>query len=106
MELALTVFACFCFMIFGALIGNVASARLIGSIVAPLLEELRYVFKHVASHDLQVYHGINESDWMATRPHDIRGGMSSEAPMDMAAEAERLAREFERMNGDLPPTAE
>ena len=104
METFLTVISCFCFMVFGAIIGAVANRNINRSIIAPLLVELRYAFKHVSAHDLQVYHGINESDWLSTRPHEPSEGR--ESSIDLAAEAERLAQEFERMNGDLPPTAE
>ena len=102
MELAVTVIACFAFMVVGAVIGTIANAQLSRAVISPLLENLKYAFKHVSAHDLQVYHGINESDWLSSRPHEA----PDKQPMDMAAEAERLAREFERMNGDLPPTAE
>jgi hypothetical protein len=107
MELLFTVIACFCFMLVGALIGHLGSRHLSKDIIKPLLDELHYSFKHVSARDLQVYHGVNESDWLSTRPHD--GGRvwdKDEMPTDLAAEAERLAQEFERLNGDLPPTAE
>lgn len=104
METVLTVISCFCFMICGAVIGAIANRNISKSIIGPLLAEIRYAFKHVSAHDLQVYHGINESDWLSSRPHEP--SERRESAVDLAAEAERLAQEFERMNGDLPPSAE
>jgi hypothetical protein len=107
MELLFTVVACFCFMLVGAIIGHLANRHIVKDMMKPLLDELHYAFKHVSARDLQVYHGINESDWLSTRPHsDGRNWEKDEMPTDLAAEAERLAQEFERLNGDLPPTAE
>jgi hypothetical protein len=107
METVLIVFACFCFMAFGAIIGNISNRHVAKTIISPLLSELRYAFRHVSAHDLQVYHGVNESDWLSTRPHEDPDRKGGEVyGTDLAAEAERLAQEFERLNGDLPPTAE
>ena len=103
-ELVFCVIACFAFMLVGAWIGIRAQERA----TAPLLEQLHYMFKHVSSHDLQVYHGVQETDWMANRPYDkptaaTPVGRTSE---DIMLDAENLAREFERANGDLAPSAE
>ena len=103
MEMFLTILACFCFMLVGAVLGHLSNRQISKDIISPLLSERHYVFRHMASHDLQVYHGIKESDWLSERPHEAQ---ERRPRTDLAAEAERLAQEFERLNGDLPPTAE
>jgi hypothetical protein len=55
--------------------------------------------KHVAAHDLQVYHGISEVDRNQARPFETSKSI-------MGLDPEALAMELERMNGDLPPSAE
>lgn len=91
-------------MLVGAWIGIRAQERA----TAPLLDQLQYMFKHVSSHDLQVYHGVQETDWMANRPYDRPTAVTPNARTaeDLMLDAEDLAREFERANGDLSPTAE
>ena len=97
METAFTVLACFIFMAFGAWIGVKAQKML----MKPFIELIEYMIKHVASHDLQVYHGISEVDRASKAPYERR---MSETVMGLSPE--ELAMELERMNGDLPPTAE
>tara|TARA_B100000929_G_scaffold194854_1_gene154521 strand:- start:3647 stop:3961 length:315 start_codon:yes stop_codon:yes gene_type:complete len=104
MELILTVVACFVFTIIGAVVGGLASARLAEDVVRPLIKELHYAIKHISAHDLQVYHGVSESDWSAERPHF--GPDTPRSREQMAFDAEELARELDRYNGNLPPTAE
>ena len=103
-ELVFCVIACFAFMLVGAYIGIKAQERATG----PLLDQLQYMFKHVSSHDLQVYHGVQETDWMANRPYEKPTAATPVARTseDIMLDAENLAREFERANGDLSPTAE
>ena len=103
-ELVFSVIACFAFMIVGAWIGIRAQERA----TAPLLEQLHYMFKHVSSHDLQVYHGVQETDWMANRPYEKPTAATPVARTseDIMLDAENLSREFERANGDLAPSAE
>lgn len=104
MELVLTVSACLVFTIVGAVAGSIASSRLAEGVVKPLIKELHYAIKHISAHDLQVYHGITESDWSAERPHF--GFDRPKSREEMALDAEELARELDRYNGNLPPTAE
>ena len=103
-ELVFCVVACFAFMLVGAWIGIRAQERA----TAPLLDQLQYMFKHVSSHDLQVYHGVQETDWMSSRPYEKPTAATPVARTseDIMLAAENLAREFERANGDLSPTAE
>ena len=95
-ELILTVIACFGFLAFGAWIGIRAQKQ----VMQPFLDLIQYMVKHVAAHDLQVYHGISEVDRNQGRP------FKSEQRGSMGMSPEDLAIELERMNGDLPPTAE
>ena len=104
METLLIVGACFVFAIVGAIVGSIANARLSDEVVKPLIEELHYAIKHISAHDLQVYHGIIESDHAGERPHF--GPTPPKTRDQMAFDAEELARELDRYNGDLPPTAE
>ena len=94
-ELIFTVLACFGFLAFGAWIG----VRAQKSVMGPYLELIQYMVKHVAAHDLQVYHGISEVDRNSSKPFTDDRGI-------MGLDPEELAMELERMNGDLPPTAE
>lgn len=73
----------------------------------PLLKEMRYMIRHVAAHDLQVYHGISMTDFQ-TDPQRRRtpAAKNSRSPEDLMVEAEALAMEFDRMNGNLAPSAE
>mgnify|MGYP001185422406 FL=1 len=103
-ELVFCVIACFAFMLVGAWIGIRAQEKA----TAPLLDQLQYMFKHVSSHDLQVYHGVQETDWMANRPYEKPTAATPvvRTSEDIMLDAENLAREFERANGDLAPSAE
>lgn len=84
----------------GAIIGALTIRKLSNVIITPLIKEIHYMVKHISAHDLQVYHGINETDWGSSRPHaDVQ------APSPMW-DQEAFARELERFNGDLPPSAE
>jgi len=102
MDVIATAFTHLLFIVTGAIIGGAATRRMAQVVVEPLLEELHYAFKHVSAHDLQVYHGIQETDWSSTRPHRKGGKNMDQALMD----ADALARELDRQYGDLPPTAE
>ena len=84
----------------GAIIGALTITKLSHVIITPLIKEIHYMIKHVSAHDLQVYHGISETDWGTKRPHP--------APEQRTSlwDQEQFARELERYNGDLPPTAE
>ena len=103
MELILTVVACFLFMLAGAIVGSIASGRVCEEVVKPLISELHYCIKHVSAHDLQVYNGIVETDWTGDRPYI---GNPPKTRGQMILDAEELARELDRYNGDLPASAE
>tara|TARA_B100001013_G_scaffold343937_1_gene272802 strand:+ start:4263 stop:4571 length:309 start_codon:yes stop_codon:yes gene_type:complete len=102
MDIIFTAFTYFVFVITGAIIGGAATRRMASVIVQPLLKELHYAFKHVSAHDLQVYHGIQETDWSTSRPHQRQPKSHEQQMMD----ADALARELDRQYGDLPPNAE
>ena len=102
MDIIFTALTYFLFVITGAVIGGAASRRMAQTVVAPLLKEVHYMFKHVSAHDLQVYHGIQETDWSSARPHGKKIPNMEQQMMD----ADALARELDRQFGDLPPTAE
>ena len=55
------------------------------------------------AHDLQVYNGVVETDWAGERPYI---GSPPKSRAQTVFDAEELARELERYNGDLPPSAE
>ena len=96
-EMIFTVIACFVFLVFGAFIGVKAQKML----MKPFIDLIEYMVRHVASHDLQVYHGISEVDRATNAPHQ-----RPRSDTIMGLSPEELAMELERMNGDLPPTAE
>lgn len=103
MDVVITAFTHLLFIVAGAIIGGAATRRMAQVVVEPLLQELHYAFKHVSAHDLQVYHGIQETDWSTARPHK----RTQTKTMDQSLmDADALARELDRQYGDLPPTAE
>jgi len=103
MELIVVPLACFIFMIAGAVIGSVAASRVSEDVVKPVVQELHYCIRHISAHDLQVYNGVVETDWAGERPYI---GSPPKSRAQTVFDAEELARELERYNGDLPPSAE
>ena len=96
-SIVFTVISCFVFLAFGAWMGIKAQK----TIMKPFFELIEYMIKHVASHDLQVYHGISEVDRANKRPFE-----QARSDTVMGLSPQDIAMELERMNGDLPPTAE
>ena len=104
-ELVLLSVALFCSMAFTAWLSLTIQRR----IQEPLLKEMRYMIRHISAHDLQVYHGVAMTDYQ-TAPNQRMNGLGSQAPTksreELVIEAETIAREFDRFNGNLTATAE
>jgi len=73
----------------------------------PLLALLRQQQKYLVSHDLQVYQGLGAADWEHGKPYAQEEAEAKEPnPRDLEMRAEDLAREFQRLEGELVHTAE
>lgn len=104
-ELSLLAVALFGAMAFTAWLSLTIQRR----IQEPLLKEMRYMIRHISAHDLQVYHGVAMTDYQ-TAPGAAPGGSgaqpSTRSREELVVEAESIAREFDRFNGNLTATAE
>ena len=77
----------------------------------PLLKIINRQQKYLASRDLQVYQGITYSDWQTSENPSlqrkvVRDGKDDKSPEDLVMDAEHLAREFQRIEGEMTYSAE
>jgi len=76
----------------------------------PLLKVINRQQRLLASRDLQVYQGVTYADWETSEPPSVHRRVTkteeAQTPEEQVQDAERMMREWQRLEGEMTHTAE